>query len=50
MVASKYEDIYPPELEELSYLCDNAYTKEEILKMESFILSSLNFDIIFVSV
>ena len=34
-IASKLEDIYPPELEELCYLCDSAYNKEEILAMES---------------
>lgn len=38
LVASKFEDIYPPETKELCYLCDNAYTKEEILKIESEIL------------
>lgn len=49
-IASKYEDIYAPELEELCYLCDSAYTKEDILRMESLILGSLGFEIIFVSV
>lgn len=35
LVASKFEDIYPPDTKELCYLCENAYTKEEILKAES---------------
>jgi hypothetical protein len=25
LIASKFEDIYPPESNELCYLCDNAY-------------------------
>lgn len=49
-IASKYEDIYAPEVDELCYLCDNAYQKEELLKMESFILSTLGFEILFVSI
>eukprot|EP00985_Skeletonema_marinoi_P030911 scaffold34703_cov204-Skeletonema_marinoi.AAC.2 len=28
-VASKYEDIYPPELKDMVYICDSAYTKSE---------------------
>lgn len=49
-IASKFEDIYPPELEELCYLCDSAYTKEDILRMESLILCEFNFEFLFVSV
>lgn len=30
-IASKYEEIYAPELKDFVYVCDNAYTKEEIL-------------------
>ena len=49
MLASKFEDIYPPESKELCYLCENAYTKEEIYKLEGEILSLFNFDLVFVS-
>lgn len=49
-IASKYEDIYAPEVDELCYLCDNAYQKVELLKMESFILTSIGFEILFVSI
>lgn len=30
-IASKFEEIYAPELKDFVYVCDNAYTKEEIL-------------------
>ena len=46
-IASKYEDIYPPEVKDFSYITDHAYTKKEILNMEIDILSSLNFNITF---
>jgi G2/mitotic-specific cyclin-B, other len=43
MLAAKYEEIYPPEVRDYVYICDNAYTREQIVKMEQMILSSLNF-------
>ena len=30
LIASKYEEIYPPELRDLSYICDRAYTKNDV--------------------
>ncbi len=29
MLASKYEEIYPPEVRDFVYICDNAYTREQ---------------------
>ena len=46
-IASKYEEIYPPELKDFVYITDNAYVKSDVLDMESKMLSSLNFDITF---
>lgn len=43
MIAGKYEEIYPPEVKDYRYITDNAYTKQEILDMESRILSVLDF-------
>jgi cyclin B len=40
-IASKYEEIYAPELKDFVYVCDKAYAKEEILDMESKILLSV---------
>ena len=43
LIASKYEEIYPPEIKDFAYVTDKAYTKAEILRMEGDIISRLNF-------
>ncbi len=43
-LASKYEEIYPPEISDLIYICDNAYDKEQILFMEESILKVLHYN------
>jgi hypothetical protein len=45
MIATKYEEIYPPTVKDLVYITDNAYSKEEILAMECNVLVTLEFDI-----
>jgi len=45
LIASKFEEIYPPEVKDFVYITDNAYTKDDILKMEAAILSTLNFEL-----
>ncbi|CAG9322803.1 unnamed protein product [Blepharisma stoltei] len=45
LIASKYEEIYPPETLNLVKIADNAYSKEQILLMESDILRTLDFKI-----
>lgn len=49
LIASKYEEIYAPEVRDFVYITDKSFTKEEILAMEYKILSTLNFDILSVS-
>lgn len=44
-IASKFEDIRPPEIHEWVYLTDNAYKKEDLLTMECHMLSTLSFQI-----
>ncbi|KAM3130161.1 hypothetical protein pb186bvf_017764 [Paramecium bursaria] len=45
-IASKYEEVYcVPHVRDLVYVCDNAYTKEQILNTEGIIIQILNFDI-----
>jgi hypothetical protein len=44
-IASKYEEIHPPEVRELVHITDNAYTKDELLKMEVAMLTILSFQI-----
>ena len=46
LIASKYEEIYAPEVRDFVYICDQAYTKDEILKMERAILATLNFALV----
>ncbi|CDW79874.1 UNKNOWN [Stylonychia lemnae] len=45
LISTKYEEIYPPTVKDLVYITDNAYSKEEILIMESNILIALDFSI-----
>jgi len=45
LIASKYEEIYAPEVRDFVYITDKAYTKEEILKMEYAMLATLDFNI-----
>jgi len=43
LIASKYEEMYAPEVADFVYITDNAYSKKEILQMEGDILRTLNF-------
>jgi len=44
-VGSKYEEIYAPECNDFVYIADGAYTKEQILNMETEILNTLSFNL-----
>ncbi|KAJ8141195.1 hypothetical protein OY671_005625 [Metschnikowia pulcherrima] len=43
-IAAKYEEINCPTVQEVAYMADNAYTIEEFLKAESFMIDVLEFD------
>ncbi|TMW95870.1 hypothetical protein EJD97_008226 [Solanum chilense] len=43
LVASKYEEMCGPRVEEFCFITDNAYTKNEVLAMEILILNFLGF-------
>lgn len=45
MIVGKYEEIYPPVLKDYVAVCDNAYSKQEILDMEAKILLYVNFNL-----
>lgn len=45
LVASKYEEIYAPQIEEFCFITDNTYTREEVLNMEKDLLRLLEFDL-----
>nr|XP_054112743.1 cyclin-A1 isoform X1 [Callithrix jacchus] len=43
LLASKYEEIYPPEVDEFVYITDDTYTKRQLLRMEHLLLKVLAF-------
>jgi len=45
LIACKYEEIYPPEVNDCVYITDKAYSKEEVLDMEQKIVHKLRFHI-----
>lgn len=42
-LASKYEEMFAPEVGDFVYICDNAYGKDELLRMEKTIVRTLDF-------
>jgi len=47
LIASKYEEIHPPIVEDFVYITDNTYCKEQVLAMECLLISTLNFEFTF---
>jgi G2/mitotic-specific cyclin-B, other len=45
LIASKYEEIWAPEVRDFIYISDKAYTKEQILSMEKLMLNTLKFEL-----
>jgi hypothetical protein len=45
LIATKYEEIYPPLLKDFVFITDSSYTSEQILDMEIKILITLDFDL-----
>ncbi|XP_009079682.1 PREDICTED: cyclin-A1, partial [Acanthisitta chloris] len=45
LVAAKYEEIYPPEVDEFVYITDDTYTKKQLLRMEQLLLKVLGFSL-----
>lgn len=44
-IASKSEDMIPPEVNDLMYDCDGAYSRSDVISAEAHLLNVLNFDI-----
>lgn len=44
LIATKYEEIYPPDLKDLLSVSENKFTNDEVLKMEFIILQTLEFN------
>ena len=49
MIACKHEEIDLPKIEDFIYITDNAYVKEEVIKMEEDVLIKLNFSFLYPS-
>lgn len=45
LIATKYEEIYPPTVKEFIYLTDDTFTRKEVLEMEKRILFNIEFGI-----
>jgi len=45
LIASKYEEIYTPKVDDFIYITANAYTREDLLKMEKMVLMTLDFNL-----
>ncbi|XP_044463612.1 cyclin-A2-2-like [Mangifera indica] len=45
LIASKYEEICAPRVEEFCFITDNTYTKREVLEMESQVLNLVHFQL-----
>merc|ERR1712078_682579 len=45
LIASKFEEIHPPELKDFVYLTNNAYTMDQTRSMECRMLNALDFRI-----
>eukprot|EP00696_Hemimastix_kukwesjijk_P008155 gnl/Hemi2/20314_TR6735_c0_g1_i1.p1 gnl/Hemi2/20314_TR6735_c0_g1~~gnl/Hemi2/20314_TR6735_c0_g1_i1.p1 ORF type:complete len:429 (-),score=172.63 gnl/Hemi2/20314_TR6735_c0_g1_i1:261-1547(-) len=43
LIAAKYEEIYPPTIDDFVYISDNTYSRDEIIQMESFVVNVLEF-------
>jgi len=45
LIAAKFEEIDPPDVEDLAHMTDGAFTKRELISMESAICNALEFNI-----
>jgi len=45
LISSKFEERCPPCVDDFLYICDDAYTRRDLIRMEMSILKAINFDI-----
>ena len=45
LLASKYEEMFSPNIEDFVYITDNAYTSSQISEMETLVLKELKFEL-----
>ena len=46
LIATKYEEIYPPSLQELLSVSENKFSRRDVIEMEHMMLSRLEFGIL----
>lgn len=44
LLASKYEEIYSPEVRDFIHIADSAYNRDEVLRMERLVLTTMDFN------
>ena len=49
LIACKHEEIDLPKIDDFIYITDNAYVKDEVIRMENYILKILNFELLYPS-
>merc|ERR1719373_125418 len=45
LVAAKFEEVTPPRVQRMAYITSNTYSKEEVMRMEITIMTTLDFKI-----
>lgn len=45
LIASKFEEIYPPDVREFVYITDDTYTQKQVIRMEHLVLKVLSFNL-----
>lgn len=45
LIACKFEEVIPPEVNDCIYITDNAYSKDDVLQMEQSILNALDYQL-----
>ena len=45
-IAGKFEEIYPPSLDEYLESCNNAFSREQLLQIETIILNAIQFNLV----
>ena len=49
LISCKHEEIILPKIDDIIYITDKAYVKQDVIDMENDILDSFNFDLLFPS-
>ena len=45
LIASKMEEILPPTVHDFAFITDNAFQKDDVIKMEQQVLKTLNYEL-----